>query len=268
MTRTRAITKLYRTALPMRKMGHMVTAAFLLIGNELLSGKVQEANLAELAKLLRRLGVDFQRAVMVQDDIETIVREVRSLRETHDWVFTSGGVGPTHDDVTIEAVSRAFGRRVVVDAVLESQIRTHYGDRVKEGHLRMALVPEGAALEVTEAVPWPVVRVENTWVLPGVPEAFRRKLEVIEAVWPTVAGVSEPFLSRAVFVKLDEGELMPLLEKVVTAYPAISVGSYPKWFDPSYKTKLTFDGKDALELETAVSAFLALLPPGEPQRTE
>lgn len=246
----------------------MGTAALLLIGNELLSGKVQEANLAELAKLLRRLGVDFRRAVMVQDDVETIACEVKQLGSTHDWVFTSGGVGPTHDDVTIEAVAKAFGRKVVLDPTLEEQIRTHYGDRVREGHLRMALVPEGCALEVTEEVPWPVVRIENTWVLPGVPEAFRRKLEVIEKVWADVAGISAPFLSRAVYVRLDEGELMPLLEKVVTLYPAISVGSYPKWFDPSYKTKLTFDGKDADMLEEAFNAFLALLPPNEPQRTE
>lgn len=246
----------------------MVTAALLLIGNELLSGKVQEANLSELAKLLRRLGVDFRRSVMVQDDIQTIVDEVRQLRTTHDWVFTSGGVGPTHDDVTIEAVAKAFDRRVVLDPTLEAQIRSHYGDRVRDGHLRMALVPEGCALEVTDDVPWPVVRIENTWVLPGVPEAFRRKLDVIEKVWSDVAGSSAPFLSRAVFVKLDEGELMPLLEKVVTQYPAIGVGSYPKWFDPSYKTKLTFDGKNRAELDEAFNAFLALLPPDEPQRTE
>ena len=246
----------------------MATAALLLIGNELLSGKVEEANLAELAKLLRRLGVDFRRAVMVQDDIETIASEIRSLKASHEWVFTSGGVGPTHDDVTIEAVALAFDRKVVTDPTLEAQIRAHYADRVKPGHLRMALVPEGASLEVTTEVPWPVVRIENTWVLPGVPEAFRKKLEVIEQVWATVAGSSAPFLSRAVYVKLDEGELMPLLETVVTQYPAVGVGSYPKWHDPSYKTKLTFDGKDPALVGAAFNAFLALLPPSEPQRTE
>lgn len=247
----------------------MVTAALLLIGNELLSGKVEEANLAVLAKMLRRLGVDLRRAVMVQDDIETIANEVRTLRTTHDWLFTSGGVGPTHDDVTIEAVARAWGRAVVTDATLEAQIRAHYGDRVREGHLRMALVPEGCALEVTTEVPWPVVRVENTWVLPGVPEAFRRKLEVIEAVWPTVSGgAGTPFVSRAVFVKLDEGDLMPMLNAVVEQFPDIGVGSYPKWHDPTYKTKLTFDGTDPSRVKAAFDAFLALLPPHEPQRTE
>jgi molybdopterin-biosynthesis enzyme MoeA-like protein len=105
---------------------------------------------------------------------------------------------------------------------------------------------------------------KNVWILPGVPEIFRMKLAVVRA---RVRG-PEPFVSRAVFTQLDEAELKPLLDDIVAAHPSVEVGSYPKWFDPSYKTKLTFDGRNAAEVEAATGAFLELLPEGEPQRVE
>src|SRR5271166_365751 len=123
------------------------TAAILVIGNEILSGKVEEANVAVLARELRALGVLLSRVVVVLDDIDTIAGEVTELSRTHDWVFTSGGVGPTHDDVTIEAVAKAFGVRVVSSPEMEGMLRAHYKERCSEGHLRMALIPEGATLE-------------------------------------------------------------------------------------------------------------------------
>jgi molybdopterin-biosynthesis enzyme MoeA-like protein len=128
----------------------------------------------------------------------------------------------------------------------------------------MALVPEGAELAVTEEVQWPTPVMKNVWILPGVPEIFRMKLAVVRA---RIRG-PEPFVSRAVFTKLDEAELKPLLDRVVAEHAGVEVGSYPKWFDPSYKTKLTFDGRSAADVEAATAAFLALLPAGEPQRVE
>ncbi|HEY8090608.1 MAG TPA: molybdopterin-binding protein, partial [Polyangiaceae bacterium] len=111
------------------------TAAVLVIGNEILSGKVEEANVPVLARALRTLGILLQRVVVVMDDVETIVREVRDLSSSHDWLFTSGGVGPTHDDVTIEAVAKAFGVRVVSSPEMEVMLRAHYRERCTEGHL-------------------------------------------------------------------------------------------------------------------------------------
>jgi molybdenum cofactor synthesis domain-containing protein len=240
------------------------TAAVLVIGNELLSGKVEEANIPVLARTLRELGVQLRRVVMVLDDVPTIAREVKELAATHDWVFTSGGVGPTHDDVTIEAVAQAFGARVVMSPVMEKMLRDHYGERITEGHLRMALIPEGAALEATDEIRWPTVRVQNTWVMPGIPEVFRMKIPVIAA--KLERGLA--YVSRAVYTKMDEGDLKPLLDAIVAAYPDIDVGSYPKWLDPSYKTKLTFDGRDRARVDAARDAFVAKLPPGEPQRID
>lgn len=240
------------------------TAGVALIGNELLSGKVHESNLVELAKTLRAIGVALRRVVVIPDEIDEIARDVRALSETFDVVFTSGGVGPTHDDVTIEGVAKAFGVGSRIDETMEALLRSAYGERCTEGHLRMALVPEGAELAATAEVQWPTPVMRNVWILPGVPEIFRMKLAVVRAC---IRG-PEPFVSRAVFTKLDEAELKPLLDRVVAEHSSVEVGSYPKWFDPSYKTKLTFDGRSAGEVEAATAAFLALLPEGEPQRVE
>jgi molybdenum cofactor synthesis domain-containing protein len=247
------------------------TAAVLVIGDEILSGKVDEANVAVLARILRPLGVLLRRVVVVMDDIDTIVREVRELSKTHDWLFTSGGVGPTHDDVTVEAVAKAFNVRVVSSPPMEAMLRAHYRERCTPGHLRMALVPEGAALEVTAEVTWPTIRFENTWLLPGIPEVFRMKIPVVVARLTQSLGAAEGrhgFVSHAAYVKMDEGELKPLLDRVVATFPDVAVGSYPKWLEPSYKTKLTFDGRDEARVLSARDAFVASLPAGEPQRVD
>lgn len=254
-------------ATPMLRSGGMEpakTAAVLLIGNEILSGKIEEKNLAEIARLLRELGVRLARVVIVSDDVDVIAKEVGELASAHDWLFTSGGVGPTHDDVTIEGIAKAFGVAVVAAPEMEAMIRAHYRERTTENHLRMALVPSGATLEVTDEVRWHTVRFRNVWCLPGVPEVFRMKLAVVKAH----IGAAPRFVSLAVYTKMDEGDLKPLLDRVVAAHPDVEVGSYPKWHDPLYKTKITFDGRDESRVRAASEAFVALLPSGEPQPIE
>jgi molybdenum cofactor synthesis domain-containing protein len=242
----------------------MRSAAALIIGNELLSGKIAEGNLIVLARELRGIGVLLRRVVMVLDDIEVIAAEVRALSAAHDVVFTSGGVGPTHDDLTVEGVARAFDAPVVIAPELAQMIRGYYGERCTEGHLLMARVPEGARLVSSAAVPWPTVVMRNVWVLPGVPEVFRMKIPHIHG---ELAG-DAPFVSAAVFTTLDEGDIKTLLDTVVAAHPAVEIGSYPKWHDPEYRTKLTFDGIDVVRVHAARDAFLAGLPAGTLVRTE
>jgi len=237
------------------------TAAAILVGNELLTGKVHEANLIELARTLRTIGVKLLRVVMVPDEMNVIADEVRTLSSTYDVVFTSGGVGPTHDDITIEAVARGFGVNAVVHPEFERLLRNVYGAKTTEGHLRMALVPEGAELVSHPDVRWPTVLMQNVWILPGVPEAFRMKLAVVR---DRVRGASQ-FVAREIFTNMDEPDLKPLLDTVVAAHPEVDVGSYPKWFDARYKTKVTFDATDRAKLDAAVAHFLSLLPAGEPQ---
>jgi len=240
------------------------SAAALIVGNELLSGKVQDENLVALAQTLRQLGIALERVVMVPDQVALIASEVRELSTRFSVVVTSGGVGPTHDDVTIEAVALAFGVPVVTSRAMEAMLRAHYGDRCTEGHLRMALIPEGCELVSNTEVTWPTVLMHNVWVLPGIPEVFRLKLALLRA--RLTGGV--PFQSRAVYTQMDEGHLKPLLDAVVVLHPNVEIGSYPKWGDPTYRTKLTFDGRDTEALRAAVDAFVRLLPPGEPQRVD
>ncbi len=240
------------------------TAAALVIGDELLSGKIREENIYELAKVLRALGIRLARVNLVGDDLETIAREVKALSEAHDVVFTSGGVGPTHDDITIDGVAEAFGVKASVHPDVEALLRRAYGERYHEGHQRMALVPLGADLISSDEVPWPTIVMHNVWVLPGVPEVFRMKLLLVKA---HLTG-TQCYLSRAVFTQMDEGDLKPLLDQVVGNHAEVAIGSYPRWRSPDYKTKVTFDASSQALLQPALDEFLALLPKGEPQRVE
>jgi molybdenum cofactor synthesis domain-containing protein len=240
------------------------TAAALIIGNELLSGKVAESNLVELARTLRAIGVSLRRVVTLPDELEALAQEIRVLSAAHDVLFTSGGVGPTHDDVTVEAVARAFGVSVVLHPELAAVIRRAYGDACTDAHLRMALVPEGARLATAPEVDWPLPVMNNVFILPGVPEAFRAKLSAVRS-W--VRGPL-PFVSRAAFTLLDEANLKTLLDAVVARHPSVEVGSYPRWFEPSYKTKVTFDGRESVAVDAALADFLAGLPEGSLVRSE
>lgn len=242
----------------------MRTAAALIIGNELLSGKIAEGNLVVLARTLRPLGVQLRRVVMILDEIDVIAHEVKELGATHDVVFTSGGVGPTHDDLTIEGVARAFGAGVALSSELDALLRGYYGERITEGHLLMARIPDGARLVGSGAVQWPTVVMHNVWVLPGVPEIFKMKMALVRED----LGSDAPFLTMAVFTDLDEGQIKELLDRVVAAHPSVEIGSYPKWNDPEYKTKLTFDGTDAAEVRAARDAFAAGLPAASVLRIE
>jgi molybdenum cofactor synthesis domain-containing protein len=240
------------------------TAAIALVGAELLSGKVADLNLVELARTLRALGVRLSRAVMLPDVLDVLAADIQELKANHDVVFTSGGVGPTHDDVTVEAVARAFNTTVVEDATLAALVTRAYGSRTTPSHLRMALVPEGSVLATSPDGAWPTPVMGNVWMLPGVPEVFREKLATVRH-W--VRG-PRPFVSRAVFTKMEEADVKLLLDAVVAAHADVEVGSYPRWFEPSYRTKVTFDGADKASVDQALQAFASGLPAGTLVRVE
>jgi molybdopterin-biosynthesis enzyme MoeA-like protein len=224
------------------------TAAFLAIGNELLTGKVVEANLAPLAKTLRALGIELRCAEVLLDDVPRLAAAISRWSAPHGLLVTSGGVGPTHDDVTIEAVAKAFGRGVVRDAGLVELVRRTFGDKTTDAHLRFADIPEGAELRQAPDSSWPTPVVENVWILPGVPEVFRMKLGTLRS-W--VKG-PRPFVTRALVLSKDEVELKDALDAVVLAHPTVTVGSYPALFNPRYRTRVTFDGTSDTEVAAAL----------------
>jgi molybdenum cofactor synthesis domain-containing protein len=218
----------------------MSTAGIILIGDEILSGKVRDENAHFLIGELRQLGVSLQKIVTIPDVLEEIAVTVRELAGRFDHVFTSGGVGPTHDDLTMAGVALAFGRVVVRHPELEALLRGYYGARLQERNLRMADVPEGAHFVHGDATPsWPVVALDNVYILPGIPELFRKKFESMKERFR-----DRPFHLKQLFTTLEEGHIAHELDRVVAAYAAVQIGSYPTFSSAEYKVKVTIEGKD------------------------
>lgn len=233
------------------------TAAALVIGNEILSGKIADTNTNFLARELFELGIELRRVVVCPDEVDTISQELSELRANHDLVFTSGGVGPTHDDVTIEGVAASFGRPVVRSEAVAKMIHDYYGNRTTEAHLRMANMPEGGEMIRSSDAPWPTVVIENVFVLPGVPEIFELKFTDLRKRLDQ----GHEFHSHAVFTLSGEGEIASLLERIAKAFPGVMVGSYVKWKVEDYRTKITFDGEDRAAVLKAADMLIEALPP-------
>ena len=238
------------------------TAAMLLIGNELLSGKVQDENFAYLAKQLYASGVSLVRVLVIPDVIEVIAREVKALSEGHDFVFTSGGVGTTHDDVTIEGVAAAFGCGVWFVPEIEDVIKEYYGERFTESHRRLALAPEGAELLRNE-LRWPTLKMRNVFILPGVPEIFRLKYEAIKGFFSAA-----PFTLAEIFLSCDETKIAKVLWEIAERFPEVQMGSYPRFDEGAdHRVKLTLEGKDARLVKEAFAVLEASLAPSDILRT-
>jgi molybdenum cofactor synthesis domain-containing protein len=233
------------------------TAGIILIGNEILSGKIADANAAFLCRELRALGVEVRKISVIPDEVDLIAAEVREFSEALDVVFTSGGVGPTHDDVTMEGVARAVGTRVIRHPRLIALLEAYYKGPVNEARLRLAEVPEGAELVSDGALMFPAVAVRNVYILPGVPEIFRQKFEALKERFRET-----PFHLASVFVAVGEGTLAEHLNALVARHPVLMVGSYPEFSNPEYKVKVTLESKDAGLVDRAVAELLAGLPTG------
>jgi len=241
----------------------MTTAAIIVIGDEILSGKTREKNAELLIGELRELGISLQEIAVVPDAVDAVATTTRRLAADHDIVFTSGGVGPTHDDVTIQGVACAFGQPVVRHPHLESIIRRHFGDRVEESHLRMADLPEEAILVEVGGSSWPVPCCRNVFILPGVPEHFQAKFLAIRERFRVA-----PFHNRAIFTSTDEFELAATLTQVAALHPLVAIGSYPNFSGSEYRVKLTLESKEVSALDLAFNELLAKLDPTSIVRTE
>jgi FAD synthetase len=230
-------------------------AGIILIGNEILSGKIQDANAAYLCRELRALGVDVRRISVIPDEVDLIAREVSAFSRDFDVVFTSGGVGPTHDDVTIEGVARALGVRVVRHPTFVELLDRYYGGQLNEAKLKMAEIPEGAELVSGGPVGFPTILARNVYVLPGVPEIFRRKFEALRERFR-----EQPFHLANVFTRIGEGTLAEYLNALLAEFPSLLLGSYPELGHPEYRVKVTLESKDRSYLDQALARFLERLP--------
>lgn len=242
------------------------SAAILVIGNEVLSAKVTDENGPFLARRLRELGVRLASIQTVPDEEEEIGAALQRVRARHTWIFTTGGVGPTHDDVTLAAVARALGRKVIRDPRLEETLRAihrrhHAGEELPGEALRMADVPEGTRLEGDPE--YPTLVVENVVMLPGVPQFCRFQFERIAG---TLA--APPFHLACLYLRVGEGPIAALLDRVVASHPEVEIGSYPRFDGADHRVKLTVESKDEGKVLRARDALLAALPPGVVVRVE
>jgi len=239
------------------------TAAIVVIGNEILTGKSEDKNASFLITELHALGVALRRVVIIPDEVEVIAAAVRECSDGHDYVFTSGGVGPTHDDVTIEGVARAFGREVVRHPDLEAMLRGYFGDGIDAARLRMADTPQGSELIKAEAMRWPVLAMQNVYVLPGVPELFRKKFEAIRERFR-----AEPFHVHTIYTRQDEFDIASGLDSVAADHPQVEIGSYPTFTRDDYRVKITIESKEKSAVERARDKLLELLDSGSVVKVE
>jgi FAD synthetase len=239
------------------------TAGVVVIGNEILSGKVTDTNSPFLAEELRKLGVSLRRIVTIPDELDVIAQTVREFHEAYDHVFTSGGVGPTHDDVTIEGIARGLGRRVIQHPEMVANIKSFVPGALNAAHLKMAEVPEGAELLEDENLRFPTIRVENIYILPGIPEILRKKFIGLRSRFAV-----EPYHLKVIYTSFSESMIAESLNQTVVEFPDLLLGSYPKIGDPEYMVKLTMESKDGHYVQRAFDRLLHLLPAGSVVRTE
>jgi molybdenum cofactor synthesis domain-containing protein len=233
----------------------MPSAGLLVIGNEILSGKIVDTNSPFLAGELRELGVDLERILVIPDVVDTIAEETRRFSEAYDHVFTSGGIGPTHDDVTMEAIAQAFDRRLVLDDQICARIERTQQEPLNDAMKKMAFMPEGASIIDVSDLWFPVIVLENVHVLPGIPQLFEKKFNSIR---DRFAGV--PIHLKRIFVTRHESEIAEDLHALLREFSELMLGSYPRIGEPDYRVMLTLESRDADYLKRAAEALCARLP--------
>jgi molybdenum cofactor synthesis domain-containing protein len=232
------------------------TAAVLLIGNEILSGRTQDANLAYIGKRCTDLGIRLSEARVVADDKAAIVAACNALRGAYTYLFTTGGIGPTHDDITAECIAEAVGRPLIENPEAKALLESHYGEAINPARLRMARTPEGAHLIENPVSVAPGFRVENVYVLAGIPKIMQA---MFESLAPGLTG-GAPILSRALEVNMAESMIAPVLSEAQAAFAdgegtgaaPVDIGSYPFARGGAFGVSVVLRSTDAARLDACL----------------
>ena len=233
---------------------HHPTAGVILIGNELLSGKIKDENAAFLAERLHELGVTLERVLVIPDRVALIGDEVREMSARYDYVFTSGGVGPTHDDVTLEGIGAAFNEPLELNEELAEVLRGYFKEKLTDAHLRMARIPTGSTLIWPPESPWPVYSHHNVFIFPGVPSILRSKFNAIAERFRAAR-----IYLRSVYLNVYEGEVAAALESLEREH-LVTVGSYPRTEpEMEHRVRVTIESRDARRVDDAVTALVTSL---------
>jgi molybdenum cofactor synthesis domain-containing protein len=229
------------------------TAAVLLIGDEVLSGRTKDKNLGFIADYLTALGIDLKEARVVADDEADIVAAVNVLRARYTYVFTTGGIGPTHDDITADCIAKAFSVGISHHPEASEILLKHFaelGREPNEARMRMARIPEGASLIYNSVSKAPGFRIENVFVMAGVPKVMNA---MMDAIAPQLSG-GVVVMSRTVRFEGGEGDIAKPLKEVQEKWPMLSVGSYPFESERGFNTNLVLRARDEAALGEAVEA--------------
>jgi len=235
------------------------TAAMLVIGDEILSGRTRDANMHHLAKVLTGRGIDLLEVRVVSDDPDAITNAVKTLSDTYDHLFTSGGIGPTHDDITADNVARAFDTPIDVREDARALLAAHYeksGQTLNDARLRMARIPEGATLIDNPVSIAPGFTLGNVHVMAGVPRIFEAMLE---SVLPSITGGS-PVLSQTLRIMRPEGDIAGPLAELAKRYPDLSMGSYPFQREGAFGANVVLRGPDPERLDAAMAELRKAFP--------
>ncbi len=235
------------------------TAAMLVIGDEILSGRTRDSNMHHLANELTRVGIDLREVRVVSDTAADIIDAIRALSVRHDHVFTSGGIGPTHDDITADCVAQAFNVGIDVRDDARALLAAHYaktGAELNAARLRMARIPDGATLIDNPVSVAPGFKIGNVHVMAGVPSVFTA---MVASVLPTLTG-GAPLLSQTWRINRGEGDIAGPLAQIATDYPDLSIGSYPFQKDGIYGANIVMRGTDTARLDAAMAVLQGLFP--------
>jgi FAD synthetase len=238
------------------------TAGIIIIGDEILSGKVQDSNAFFMAKELRLHGMNLCKISVIPDSIDKIAEEVRNFSDEFDYVFTSGGIGPTHDDITIESISKAFNVRPVIDNTLKELLEKKHANLSPE-QLKMAEVPEGAKLINDGTLTFPLIKFKNIFIFPGIPELLRKKFSAIEKLFN-----EPPILLKKVYLNENESNIAPILNEILKSNKNVKIGSYPVIGNRDYMVMVTLESLDEASLNSALLNLLDMLPKEKIVRVE
>ena len=231
------------------------TAAMLVIGDEILSGRTRDSNMYFLAQQLTQAGIDLTEVRVVSDDQDAIVSAVKALSAGFTHVFTSGGIGPTHDDITADCIAKAFDASIDVRDDARALLEAHYkrtGGELNVARLRMARIPEGATLIENPVSVAPGFTLENVHVMAGVSEVFEA---MVASVLPQLTGGS-PLLSQSLRVMRGEGEIAAFLSDLATSHPDLSIGCYPFHKDGVFGANVVVRGADGAQVDAAMTKLV------------
>ena len=234
-----------------------VTAALLVIGDEILTGRTKDKNIGYIAEYLTGIGIDLREVRVVPDDEAEIVSAVNALRERHTYLFTTGGIGPTHDDITADCIAKAFGVAIDHDPRAVALLRERYQPvELNEARLRMARIPAGADLIENSISKAPGFKLGNVIVMAGVPSIMQAMLD---RVAPTLRTGARMIIETIEADGLAEGLYAAGLAETAAAHPTVSIGSYPSFSSSGFRNQIVVRGKDPAAVEAAVAAVKTLL---------